>query len=94
MNYLREVSKKLGHDKMFLFLIGISDKIYVFSSTGKDLIEHGVNSGMIVRELCQKLNGAGGGPPTKGEGTVPLEAKDKIDWLYKQVEDKIMERLK
>ncbi|MFC2175244.1 alanine--tRNA ligase [archaeon] len=94
MDYLRDISKQLCDDRTFLFLIGVKDQIYVFSFTGKEFLAEGVNSGVIVKELCKKLGGAGGGPPHKGEGVIPLSQKEAIDRLLEDVNKRVEANLK
>ena len=93
MHYLREISRQLTSDKRFLFLVGISDRIYVFCSVGSEFVKQGINGGQIVAELCKKLGGGGGGPPHKGEGTIPIQRKPQIEQLFKDVKRRIERRL-
>ncbi len=93
MDYLREVSKQLSGDRTFLFLIGVQDKVCVFSSAGKEFTAEGVNAGEIVRELCKKLGGGGGGPPAKGEGVIPLSQSQAVDKLLEDVTKRVEAKL-
>ncbi len=93
MGYLREISRQLSGDRVFLFLIGVKDKIYVFSSAGKDFVATGVSSGAIVGELCKKLGGGGGGPPAKGEGVIPLSQAGAISQLLEDVNRRVEARV-
>lgn len=94
MDYLREVSKQLAGDRNFIFLIGVSDKICVFSAAGEEFVKEGVNAGAMVGELCKKLGGGGGGPPSKGEGVIPLSQVQAIDKLLDDVHKRLEARLK
>ncbi len=81
MSFLREVSKRLSSEGVFLFLVGIKDKTYVFSYSGvPDL-----NAGQLVREFANALGGGGGGPPAKGEGAAPLKSKADIEAALERV---------
>ncbi len=94
MDYLREISRQLSGPRTFLFLVGIKDQVYVFSSTGEEFLKEGISSGKIVQELCKKLGGGGGGPPTKGEGVIPLSQKAAIDKLMEDVNRRVEATLK
>ena len=75
MQFLRQVSKKLSAENVFLFLVGIKDRVSVFSYSGVK----GVNAGQLVKEFTSKLGGGGGGPPEKGEGATPLKSREEIE---------------
>ncbi len=75
MAFLREVSRKLSSEGVFLFLVGLKDKVYVFSYSGVP----GINAGQLVREFAKSLGGGGGGPPSKGEGAAPVKSRGEIE---------------
>ncbi len=75
MAFLREVSRKLSSEGVFLFLVGLKDKVYVFSYSGVP----GINAGQLVREFAKSLGGGGGGPPSKGEGAAPVKSREEIE---------------
>ncbi len=81
MEFLREVSRKLSAEGVFLFLVGIKDRVYVFSFSGVP----NLNAGQIVREFTKALGGGGGGPSFKGEGAAPLKSKDEIEKALEDV---------
>ncbi len=83
---LREVSKKLSADDVFLFLIGLKDKTYIFSYAGKST---GINAGQIVKEAAASLGGGGGGPAERGEGAAPAVDKHNLEEVLKVVEEKV-----
>jgi alanyl-tRNA synthetase len=62
---LQKISKAISNDKRVLVLFGISDKIYVFGSSGKNTA---VNIGEIVKQICEELGGRGGGTENLGQG--------------------------
>ncbi|MBI2172767.1 MAG: alanine--tRNA ligase, partial [Candidatus Aenigmarchaeota archaeon] len=62
---LRAISKSLSNDNTFIFLAGMSDKIYVFCSAGKNT---GLDAGKIVFESCKILKGSGGGTGLVAQG--------------------------
>ncbi len=86
MEFLREVSRKLSSDGVFLFLVGIRDKIHVFSYSGVP----GINAGQLVREFTKSLGGGGGGPPSKGEGAAPIAGKDKLDEALEKIKQVVL----
>ena len=74
MEYLREISKRLSSEGMFLFLVGIKDRVSVFSYSDVSTL----NAGQLVRDFTKSLGGGGGGPPSKGEGAAPIADREKI----------------
>lgn len=81
MKKLQSISKILSADDRALVIFGISDKIYVFGSAGKNTR---YDIGKIVREACTKLNGNGGG--TKGIAQGVGFDKQKLNEVVKSVE--------
>ncbi|MCD6414131.1 MAG: alanine--tRNA ligase [Candidatus Diapherotrites archaeon] len=86
---LREVSKKLGNDDSFVFLV--SDRGFVFAAAGKNVIERGINAGKIVREITGSYGGGGGGPPEKGEGMI--KDSTSLEQLVDDVKGKLRRAL-
>ena len=75
MKYLQEVSKNLSNENSLIILFGVTEKTFVFCSVGKNRKE---NAGEIVKEICEKLNGKGGGSKNLGQGIGQKENFNKI----------------
>ena len=80
MNELQAISKALSNDNRILLLFGLSDKIYVFASAGKNT---GINIGKIVEKVCKDLGGKGGGSSYLGQG-IGIN-KEKLDNVIKKL---------
>ncbi|MFH0948875.1 MAG: alanine--tRNA ligase [Candidatus Aenigmatarchaeota archaeon] len=85
MKTLQSVSKMISSDNRILLLFGISDKIYVFGSAGKNT---NINIGELVRSTCQELGGKGGGLKDLGQGIG--YNKEKLDEIIKDTWRKMM----
>lgn len=87
MKKLQSISKAVSSDDTFVFLIGLSDNVYVFCSAGKNT---GLDAGHIVKEACKKLGGSGGGTPllAQGFGTRKELAEDVKDFVVEYARKK------
>jgi len=65
LDELQEISRMLSGDDRVLVLFGVKDRIYVFGSAGANTQ---ADIGSVVRNVCQKLNGSGGGSRLLGRG--------------------------
>ncbi|MBI2971189.1 MAG: alanine--tRNA ligase [Candidatus Aenigmarchaeota archaeon] len=65
MQELQGISKSLSGDDKVLLLFGVKEKIFVFGSAGK---ASGADIGEIIRRVCEKLGGKGGGLRHLGQG--------------------------
>ncbi len=65
MKKLQAISKSVSNEETFVFLIGLSDKVYVFCAAGK---KTGVDARKIVEEACRKIGGSGGGSSLIAQG--------------------------
>ncbi len=84
--FLREISKRVHADDVFLFLIGLKDKAYVFSYAGS---RTGMNAGELVREFTRSLGGGGGGSRERGEGAFPIKDIKEIEEKLKSIKEMI-----
>ncbi len=65
MDEVRVLAGELGKKDNVVLILGIADRVYVSGHAGEDT---SVDIGDIVQELCSKLQGGGGGSPSRGEG--------------------------
>ncbi len=66
MNILKEISKELTKENTLIILVGkTGDKIFLFASRGPKV---NVNVGLLVKKVCDKFGGKGGGNETTGQG--------------------------
>jgi len=85
MKTLQNVSKQLSSDKRIIILFGIADKIYVFVSAGEN---SGKDAGKIVRDICEKLGGKGGGSKLLGQGVA--FSREKLEDVIKDLENELL----
>jgi RecJ-like exonuclease len=62
------------------------DKAKVSSRASKELVEEGLNLGEIIGEICEELDGEGGGHNVAAGAKIPRENKDKfIEMLEERI---------
>ncbi|MFB6088483.1 MAG: alanine--tRNA ligase-related protein [Candidatus Aenigmatarchaeota archaeon] len=77
---IKEVSKELTEEGRLLILFGVQgDKVNVLISSSGD-----ENAGTLVREICESLDGKGGGSHYLGQG---VGKKDKLDEIMDNLRD-------
>lgn len=76
---LQSVSKALSNDDRIIILFGVTDKINVFAHAGKNT---NIDAGNLVRDVCRKLGGNGGGSRKLAQGV-----GFKTDILNKTIRD-------
>ena len=84
MKELQEISRELSTEDTVILLFGISEKIFVFGSTGE---KTGVDIGKIVVEVCEELGGRGGGTAgmAQGFGTNIKKLKEVVEKVRKKL---------
>jgi alanyl-tRNA synthetase len=82
---LQTISQNISNDDRVVILLGVSDKIYIFGSAGKNST---VNIGEIISDVCKELGGRGGGSAKVGLG-IGFE-KNKIDSVIKKIEARLL----
>jgi len=60
------------------------DEIKVSSRATKELVEEGLNLGEIIGEICEELDGEGGGHNVAAGAKIPRENKDEFIEMLKQ----------
>lgn len=66
------------------------DKIKASCRATKDAVEDGLNLGEVIEEICEELDGEGGGHNIAAGAKFP---RDKKDEFITMVEEKVMERV-
>ncbi|MBI5347550.1 MAG: alanine--tRNA ligase [Candidatus Aenigmarchaeota archaeon] len=74
MKELQEISRKISMPGKVVILFGISDKTYVFGSSGKK----DVDIGKLISRICEKLGGKGGGSAAMGQGVAKKDGVEKV----------------
>ncbi len=81
---LQNISKIISDKDRIILLFGLKDKIYVFGYSGNK----NVNIGNVVKEVCEKLGGKGGGSDSLAKGVG--YKKDIVDNVIKSMEDRLL----
>jgi len=65
------------------------DKIKASCRATKDAVEDGLNLGEVIEEICEEIDGEGGGPQHRSRSQVPDREKTGIllKWLNKKSEN-------
>ncbi len=94
-NTIQKMSLKLSEDDTVIVLFGIEkDKIDVFASAGELPMKKQIGVGEVVREVCEKLGGAGGGNPVLARGTVPISSLSRLDTELVAIKNKLKKMYK
>jgi len=63
------------------------DKIKISSRATKEAVENGLNLGEIIEEICEELNGEGGGHNVAAGAKIPRDNKEQfIEMLRDNIE--------
>ncbi|HJH32356.1 MAG TPA: alanine--tRNA ligase [Methanosarcinaceae archaeon] len=68
------------HDDVVALLASDFEGVKIVAAAGKGAVEHGVNAGMLVREMSHIVGGGGGGRPNmaQGGGVDPLKIDEAL----------------
>ena len=80
MKKLQSLSRSVSSNDTFVFLVGMSENVYVLCAAGKNT---GIDAKKIIDDVCNKLGGSGGGSPliAQGFGTKKDKVEEVVDFV-------------
>ena len=85
MGRLQAISKNISSPDRTIILFGVSDKVYVFISSGE---KTKYNAGELMKKICSQLSGKGGGSKSLAQG-ICME-KDNLDEFIQKFRKEII----
>ncbi len=77
---MKELSRKISSKDTVIVLLGKDN--FIFASAGE---ETGIHVGALIKELCEKFQGKGGGSETVAQGFVK-QREGVVEWILKRLE--------
>ncbi len=87
VDQLNKIVRKLLKENTFIALVGKNDKTYLVCASGRNVK---INAAEIVKEVCSRINGKGGGKPSYATGVFSIDPED----VKKAVEEVLKKFLK